>query len=87
MKTLAYDSYKHVHDADTYVAIYMYYKHDTLVVSSDEMVEQLLRNYEVTQLASYNAYGATNAASTVWHSETTLYQCLAYTQQLRAGLI
>ena len=41
----AFDCYKQVHDAGTYAATYiaMYYKHDTLVVSSDEIaLEQSL---------------------------------------------
>ena len=38
MKMLAFDNYKHVHNAGTYVASYMYYKCDTSVVSSDEIV-------------------------------------------------
>ena len=41
MKMQVYDSYKYVHDVGAYVAS-MYYKRDTLVVSSDGMVEQLM---------------------------------------------
>ena len=51
MKTLAFDSYKYVHDASAYIAtVAMYYKRNTSVVLSDGIIsEQLL----LSKLHSY----------------------------------